>query len=120
MWHPAGWRRLLEADEWRNVSRTVFSAGRPDETYEKWLPACIDGTMIRVLNIVYLHREAKSPASTEMLEVYPSLNLAQVYSALSYYYENPEEIEAFIAEDEKWDERHEREKGEYLSWKSLL
>ena len=78
--------------------------------------ACIDGTRIRVLDIVYLHREGKSPE--QMLEAYPSLNLAQVYAALSYYYENPEEIEAFIAEDEKWDERHEREKAEYLSRKS--
>jgi len=78
--------------------------------------ACIDGTRVRVLNIVYLHKEGYTPE--KMLEVYPSLNLAQIYAALSYYYENPEEIEALIAEDEKWDERYEREKAEYLARKA--
>lgn len=45
---------------------------------------------------------------------YPSLNLAQVYAAISYYYENRNEVEAEIAEDEGWDEEHGRRKGEYL------
>lgn len=78
--------------------------------------ACIDGTRVRVLNIVYLHKEGYTPE--KMLELYPFLNLAQIYAALSYYYENREEIEALIAEDEKWDERYEREKAEYLARKA--
>lgn len=49
-----------------------------------------------------------------MLEEYDFLNLAQIYAALSYYYEKPEEIEAQMREDERWDERYEREKAEYL------
>jgi uncharacterized protein (DUF433 family) len=40
--------------------------------------ACIDGTRIRVIDIVSLKRQRYSPE--KMLEAYPSLNLAQVYS----------------------------------------
>jgi uncharacterized protein (DUF433 family) len=40
-----------------------------------------------------------------MLETYPDLNLAQVHAALSYYYENPNKIDAYLAEDEDWAER---------------
>jgi hypothetical protein len=49
---------------------------------------------------------------------FPFLNLAQVYAALSYYYEHPEEIEASFAEDEEWAERFEREKAAYLGRRS--
>jgi hypothetical protein len=31
-----------------------------------------------------------------------------------YYYDNPEEIDAYIAEDEAWDERYERDRAEFL------
>jgi hypothetical protein len=53
-----------------------------------------------------------------MLEAYPSLNLAQVYAALSYSYEHPEEIEASFAEDRTWEAAHERAKADHLSGKS--
>jgi hypothetical protein len=33
----------------------------------------------------------------QIIERYPSLNLAQVHAAISYYYENPEELEADLA-----------------------
>jgi len=46
-----------------------------------------------------------------MLEEYPDLNLAQVHAALTCYYDHPKEIGAYIAEDEAWDERHERGRG---------
>ncbi len=45
--------------------------------------ACVDGTRVRVLDLVCLMRQGLSPE--EMLGAYPSLNLAQVYAALSYY-----------------------------------
>jgi hypothetical protein len=52
-----------------------------------------------------------------MLEAYPSLNLAQIYAALSYSYEHPEEIEASFEEDRSWEAEHQRAKTEYLNRK---
>ncbi len=75
----------------------------------------IDGTRVRVLNIVYLHKQGYAPE--RMLEEYP-LTLAQVHAALAYYYDHREEIEGYIKEDEAWDERHERDKAEFLSKRS--
>jgi hypothetical protein len=43
------------------------------------------------------------------------LNLAQVHASLAYYYDNPDEIDAYFAEDEARDERYERDKAEFLS-----
>lgn len=56
-------------------------------------------------------------AAEKMLEAHPSLNLAQVYAALSYSYEHPEEIEASFAEDRTWEAEHERAQAEDLSRK---
>lgn len=74
--------------------------------------ATIDGKRIRVMDIVYLHKWGY--AAEKMLDVYDTINLAQVYAALSYYYEHPEEIETQMKEDEEWDARHEYEKAKYL------
>ena len=74
---------------------------------------CIDGTRIRVVNVVFLQKEGYTPE--QMLEKYPDLNLAQIHAALTYYYDNPEEVDAYIAEDEAWDERYERDRAEFLS-----
>jgi len=73
----------------------------------------IDDTRVRVVNIVFLHQEGYTPE--QMLEQYPDLNLAQVHAALAYYYDHPDEINAYIEEDKAWDERHERDKAEFLS-----
>jgi uncharacterized protein (DUF433 family) len=78
-------------------------AGRP----------CIDGTRVRVLDIVFLEKEGYKPE--QMLEQYPDLNLAQVHAALTYYHDNPEEMDAYIAEDEASDEKFERDRAEFLS-----
>lgn len=72
----------------------------------------IDDTRVRVVNIVALLKEGKTPE--QMLVAYPSLNLAQVYAALSYYYDHPEEIEAALNEELEWEERHEQLRAEHL------
>jgi len=74
--------------------------------------ACIDGTRIRVVDIVSLKRQGYAPEA--MIEAYPSLNLAQVYAALSYSYEHPEEIEASFEEDRGWKAEHERAQADHL------
>ena len=62
--------------------------------------ACIDGTRIRVMDIVGLHQHGYPPE--KMLNVYSiPLTLSQVYAALTYYYDHPEEIEASFKEDQE-------------------
>ena len=78
--------------------------------------ATIDGRRVRVMDIVILHQDDYTPE--EMLEEYDFLNLAQIHAALSYYYENPEEIDAQLKADREWDARFEREKAEFLKKKT--
>jgi uncharacterized protein (DUF433 family) len=73
----------------------------------------IDDTRVRVVNIVFLKKHGYAPE--QMLEQYPDLNLAQVHAALAYYYDHPDEIDAYIEEDKAWDERYERDKAAFLS-----
>ena len=74
--------------------------------------ATIDGRRVRVMDIVVLHKQGETPE--QMLEAYDFLNLTQIHSALAYYYENSEEIDAQLKADEEWDERFEHEKAEFL------
>lgn len=74
--------------------------------------ACIDGTRIRVVDIACLQREGYTPE--RMLEVYGSLNLAQIHAALSYYYENPQEIEDALRADREVAERIESDRDALL------
>jgi len=75
--------------------------------------ACIDETRISVADVVALLKQELG--DRQIMERYPSLNLAQVHAAISYYYENPEELEADLAEDDDAEHEHERRKAEYLS-----
>jgi len=62
--------------------------------------ACIEGTRIRVLDIVGLRRRGFEPE--EMLRMYAvPLSLAQVHAALAHYYDHPDEIETSIREGRK-------------------
>jgi uncharacterized protein (DUF433 family) len=74
--------------------------------------ACIDGTRVRVIDIACLQREGYTPE--RMLEVYPSLNLAQIHAALSYYYENPQEIQDALREDREAGDKIERDRDAFL------
>ncbi len=75
--------------------------------------ACIDQTRICVNNVVFLHKEGKTPE--EILVEYPDLSLAQVHAALTYYYDHVDEIEAELVEEEGWDERFDRRKAEAIA-----
>jgi uncharacterized protein (DUF433 family) len=75
---------------------------------------CIDGTRIAVVNIVMLQKQKSRPE--EMLDHYVrSLTLAQVHSALAYYYDHPDEIEGYFRESEQAAAELEAERAEYLS-----
>jgi uncharacterized protein (DUF433 family) len=76
--------------------------------------ACIDGTRIRVMDIVCLEREGKKPQ--EILHVFATpLTLAQVHAALAYYYDHPSEIEASFAEEDDVEAEIDRDRAEYLA-----
>jgi uncharacterized protein (DUF433 family) len=59
----------------------------------------IRGTGISVRTIVERTRLGDSPE--KIVDDYPILSIAQVYDALSYYYEHPQEIEQYIAENKE-------------------
>src|SRR4026209_725671 len=79
--------------------------------------ACIDGTRIRVNNVVLLHKGGAN--DEEIREAYPDLTPAQIHAALAYYYDNREEIDRELEEstrfftdsDRKWDELVARHGG---------
>jgi uncharacterized protein (DUF433 family) len=62
--------------------------------------AAIDDTRVRVNNVVFLHKQGKTPG--EIRVTYPDLSLAQVHGALAYYYDHKEEIEAELTADADW------------------
>lgn len=76
--------------------------------------ACIADTRVRVMDIVELQREGRKPE--EMLDLFAiPLTLAQVYSALAYAYDHPDEIEADFAAGAQVEADIERDRTEYLS-----
>ena len=57
----------------------------------------IKGTRTSVANIVSYHKLGLNPE--EIRVELPHLNLAQIYDALAYYYDNQKTIDEFIDED---------------------
>jgi len=55
--------------------------------------ACIEGTRIRVLDIVAA-TEHLGMSPDEICDQYPGLTLAQIHSALAYFFDHREEIQA--------------------------
>ena len=61
---------------------------------------CVEGTRIRVVDVVSLHEDGLSPG--EIVRQFPSLkNAAEVYAALLYYHDHRDEIEADLREEER-------------------
>jgi uncharacterized protein (DUF433 family) len=67
------------------VSRPGVQGGSP----------CIRGTRIPVWVLAALHKQGDTPE--DILDLYPNLSAAEVYAALSHYYEHRTEIDAEIA-----------------------
>jgi uncharacterized protein (DUF433 family) len=55
----------------------------------------IRGTRIAVSAVAFRHRRGESV--DDMLEAWPHLNPAQIYDALSYYYDHQKEIDDEVA-----------------------
>lgn len=58
----------------------------------------IKGTGLDVWAVVGYHRLGMS--AEQIQDVFPHLSLAQIYDALSYYYDHPDEIDAILARHE--------------------
>lgn len=71
----------------------------------------IGGTRISVRLIVELESSGKSV--DEIVAMYPHINHAQVHDALSYYYDNRNEVDRFVEENT---EEYIREKYKGSSW----
>lgn len=69
----------------------------------------IDGSRIRVQDVATLH-EAHGMSPDEILQAYPHLSLAEVHTALAYYYAHQDEIRRHVEEDEAFVE-HMRSAG---------
>lgn len=65
---------------------------------DKDLP-CIAGTRLRVQDVVEHYRSGRSVE--EIHEAYPSYSLAEILSALAYYYDHQVEMDRAIAEAEQ-------------------
>jgi uncharacterized protein (DUF433 family) len=61
---------------------------------------CIAGTRIRVLD-VYAMYELGGKTPDEIVAAYPHISLAEVHSALAYYYSHREEIEKSYQESKR-------------------
>ena len=75
--------------------------------------ARVEGLRICVVDVVQAHKAGRTPE--QIRSDYADLNLAQIHAALSSSYANLEEIEAELAEDEGWEEEHERRRAEYVA-----
>jgi uncharacterized protein (DUF433 family) len=61
----------------------------------------IDGTRVRVMDVVLAHRDGASPDEMRNRFASRSLTLAEVHSALAYYYDHQAEIDEAFAGDER-------------------
>jgi uncharacterized protein (DUF433 family) len=80
--------------------------------------AAIGNTRVRVNNVVFPHKQGRT--AEQIIVEYPDLSLAQVHSALAYYYDHQGEIESELARDEGADERYEHRKGADLAGRRRL
>jgi uncharacterized protein (DUF433 family) len=74
--------------------------------------ATIDGHRIRVIDIVYMHQAGYTPE--KIVEQYASLDLVQIYAALTYYYENREALDKEMREYDAYFERMDKQWKEYV------
>lgn len=65
--------------------------------------ACIAGHRIRVMDIVVWH-EMRGMSARDIAEEFPGISLADIYAALTYYFDNRAEIEEDFRHDVQWAE----------------
>jgi uncharacterized protein (DUF433 family) len=73
--------------------------------------AWIDDTNIKVVEVV-LDKRAYGWSPEEIQTQHPALSLAQIYAALSYYYDHQLAIDAYIEQQLKWVEARAAQAGD--------
>jgi uncharacterized protein (DUF433 family) len=63
--------------------------------------ACIAGHRVRVSDVVVWH-EKRGYSPDEIVDLFPGITLADVYAALTYYFDNRDEIEAEFRKGDEW------------------
>ncbi len=76
--------------------------------------ACIDGTRIRVMDIVVLLEKGMMPEAMRTHYSSRPLTLAEVHSALAYYYDHRDELDGDFEEDRRAEAEHDGKREEYL------
>jgi uncharacterized protein (DUF433 family) len=72
--------------------------------------ARIDGSRMKVKHIAV--EKSQGMSEEEIQKAHPFLSMAQIYAALSYYYDHKAEIDARIQRDEREYQRLRAEAGE--------
>jgi uncharacterized protein (DUF433 family) len=76
------------------------------------------GHRIKVKHVAVWHeRQGMTPA--QIVATYPSLTLAQVHAALAYYYDHREEIQAAMADEDRFVEELKAASGPSLLQEKL-
>lgn len=64
---------------------------------------CIAGHRVRVQDIVAWH-EKRGFSPDEIVDMFPGISLSDVYAALTYYFDNRQEIEQEFSKSDNWAE----------------
>lgn len=59
----------------------------------------VAGSRISLATVIYSFQDGESPETIQ--RGFPSLTLGQVYGAIAYYLNNPEEAQAYLAEENR-------------------
>jgi len=67
----------------------------------------IAGTRVSLDSVVYAFRQGSTPE--EVCQDFPTLSLAQVYAAIAYYLHYREAVDAYLTEQDQYDEQAKQE-----------
>ena len=92
------------------VTKTSYPyiASRPDAFRGK---PHIDGTRIRVSDVM-VHHVLGGESAEQIQAAFPHLTLAQIHSALAYYYDHKEEIQAEVEASARFAEEFRKQHPE--------
>jgi len=96
-----------------SITRTERIATNPQICGGK---PCIAGTRIRVQDVFVWH-ELQALSADEIVSLFPQLSMADVYAALTYYWDHRELIQTQMREEDEFVERMRRQTPSVLERK---
>ena len=67
----------------------------------------VTGTRVSLDSVVYAFRQGSTPE--EVCQDFPTLSLAQVYAAIAYYLHHRQAVDAYLAEQDQYDQQARQE-----------